>query len=104
MMKDDKLIISIMIEWKVIQERFIDAGANLKLYIKEQSRKISYTETTYLKQPSEPIKTKGVPKKVTPTESDNPTKWYPSYIEQVESHFLDSPNPKSIKKNQGCLH
>lgn len=70
----------------------------MKFNIKEQPWKIAYLETTYLKTPSESLKAKGAPKNVELTESDNSTKWSPSYLEHVDSHFPNSPSPKS-KKN-----
>lgn len=61
--KDDKSNISIKIKWTVIQERFMKVGDIVKLNIKDQLRKISYLETTNLKLPLEPFKTKGAPKR-----------------------------------------
>lgn len=40
--KDSKSKITIMGEWKVIQEIFLKAGDNMKLHIKEKMKKISY--------------------------------------------------------------
>lgn len=40
--EDDKLNISIIIECKVIKERFMKADNIMKLHIKEQFRKIAY--------------------------------------------------------------
>lgn len=70
---------------------------NMKLHIKEQLRKISYPETTDFKLPSEPVKTKGSPRKVKPTQSDKSMRRFLSYFEHVGSHFPDSPTPKSQK-------
>lgn len=72
-MKDDKSNISIMTEWEVIQERFMKADDIMKFHIKEPLRKIDCLETMDLKQPSELVKTKGVPKKVKQKQSDNST-------------------------------
>ncbi|XP_058752311.1 uncharacterized protein LOC131625468 [Vicia villosa] len=69
----------------------------MKLHIKEQPRKISYLDETNSKPPSELAKTKGAPKKVKPTQSDNSTRQSLSYFEHVDSHFPDSPTPKSQK-------
>ena len=57
--KSDQSSISILTEWKVIQEIFLKADDATKLHIKEQLRKIAFTETTDLKPPSQPVKTKG---------------------------------------------
>ncbi|XP_050895838.1 uncharacterized protein LOC127102518 [Lathyrus oleraceus] len=70
-MNDGKSNISILTEWEVIQERFLKADDNMKLHIKEQLRKISYPETTNTKPSSQPIKTKGVAKKMKPTPNAN---------------------------------
>lgn len=101
LMKDGKSNISILTEWELIQERFLKADENMKLHIKEQLRKIVYPETTCLKPLSQPLKTKGAPKKFKPTPSDNSMVHSPSYFEHVDKVFLDSPTPKSFKK---CLH
>lgn len=103
-MKDDKSNISIMIEWEAIQERFMKAGDIMKFHIKEKLRNISYPEKTNLKPLSEPVKTKGAPKKVKPTQSDNSARRSPSYFEHVDSNFPDSPTLKSQKKIQGSSH
>lgn len=50
--KDDKSNISIMIEQKVIKERFMKADDIMKLHIKEKLKKIAYPKTTNLKPPS----------------------------------------------------
>lgn len=60
-MKGDKSNISIMNEWRVIQERFMKVDDNMKFNIKEQLRKIAYPEITDLKPPLESVKTKGSP-------------------------------------------
>lgn len=70
---------------------------NMKFHVKEQSGKIFYPETMNLKPLSKSIKTKGTPKKVKSTESESSTKRSPSYFKHVDSHFLDSPTPKSQK-------
>lgn len=70
----------------------------MKLQINEQLQKIIYPKTTYLKPPSQPVKTKGAPKKVKPTQDDNSTKQSTSYFEHIDSYFQDSPTPKSQKK------
>lgn len=67
----------------------------MKLHIKKQLR--NYLEITDLKPHSEPVKTKDVPKKVKPTQSDNSTRRSPSYFEHVDSHFPDSLTLKSQK-------
>lgn len=59
--------------------------------------KISYPEIMDLKPHSEPVKIKGAPKKVKPTQSENSTRRSPSYFEHVNSHFPDSTTPKSQK-------
>lgn len=86
-----------MIEWEIIQDRFSKADDTMKFHIKERLRKILYPETTNLKPHSEPVKTKSAPKKVKPTQDDNPTKRHPSYFEHVDSHFLDYSTLKSQK-------
>lgn len=96
-MKDGKSNISILTEWEVIQAIFLKADDNMKLHIKKQLRKISYPETTNLKPPSQPVKTKGDPKKLKPISSDNSTVRPPSYSEHVDKVFSDSPTPKSQK-------
>lgn len=73
-MKDDKSHIFIMTEWKVIQERFMKPDDNINLHIKEKLRKIVYLKIMNLKPPSKLGKTKGVHKKVKPTQSDNYTR------------------------------
>ncbi|XP_058746429.1 uncharacterized protein LOC131619338 [Vicia villosa] len=70
---------------------------NMKLHIKEQLRKIGYPETTDMKQPSQPIKTKGASKKLKPTPNDNSTTRAPLYCEHVDKLFPDSSTPKSQK-------
>ncbi|XP_050887186.1 uncharacterized protein LOC127092367 [Lathyrus oleraceus] len=96
-MNDGKLNIFILIEREVIQERFLKADDNMKLHIKEQLRKISYPETTDMKSTSQPVKTKGSPKKMKPIPNDNSTTRSPSYFEYVDKNFLDSSTPKSQK-------
>lgn len=87
--------ISILKEWNVIQERFLKIDDNMKLQIKLSLRKIVYPETTYLKPPSQQVKTKYAPNKVKPTSSDKGC----SYFEHVYTLFLDSPTSKSQKKS-----
>ncbi|XP_050895711.1 uncharacterized protein LOC127102382 [Lathyrus oleraceus] len=67
----------------------------MKLHIKEQLRKISYLETTDMKPPSQPIKTKGAQNKMKPTLKENSTTRPPSYFEHVYKVFSDSPTLKS---------
>ncbi|XP_050886362.1 uncharacterized protein LOC127091721 [Lathyrus oleraceus] len=90
---DGKSNISILTEREVIQGRFLKADDNMKLHIKEQLKKISYPETTDMKTPSQPVKTKGAPKKMKPTPNDNLTTQSP--FEHVDKVFPDSPTPKS---------
>lgn len=59
--------------------------------------KIAYPETTDLKPPSQSVKTKGAPKKVKHTLSDNSTVQTPSYFEHVHI-FSRLPNSKIYKK------
>lgn len=96
-MKDGKLNISILTKWKVIKGIFLKENDNVKLYIKEQLRNISYLETINLKPSSQLVKTKYVPKKVKHTPSDNSTMWSPSYFKHVDNFFPHSPTPKSQK-------
>lgn len=84
-MKDVKSNISILTEWEVIQERFLEFYDNLKLHTKEQMRKIVYQETTYLKP-----QTKGAPKNVKPTSKDNSRMRPPSYFDY--KFYLDINN------------
>ncbi|XP_058783776.1 uncharacterized protein LOC131658507 [Vicia villosa] len=75
----------------------------MKLHIKEQLRKSGYPETTDTKPPSQPVKTKGAPKKLKPTPNDNSTTRSPSYCEHVDKLFPDSQTPKSQKSsNKGA--
>ncbi|XP_058775179.1 uncharacterized protein LOC131649432 [Vicia villosa] len=75
----------------------------MKLYIKEQLRKIRYLETTDMKPSSQLVKTKGHPKKLKPTPNGNLTTRSPSYCEHVNKIFPDSPTPKSQKSsNKGA--
>lgn len=71
---NDKLDISIMEEWEVIQENFFKFDYNMKLCIKEKICKIAYTKTIDIKPIVESIKTKGAIKKVKLTPNDNSTK------------------------------
>ncbi|XP_058753530.1 uncharacterized protein LOC131651281 [Vicia villosa] len=71
----------------------------MKLYIKEQLRKIGFPKTTDMKPPSQPVKTKGAQKKVKPTPNDNSTTRSPSYCEHVDKLFPNSPTPKSQKSS-----
>ncbi|XP_058776233.1 uncharacterized protein LOC131650548 [Vicia villosa] len=86
--------ISIISELEAIQERFSKADDNMKLYIKEKLRRIGFPETTDMKLPSQPVKTKGAPKKVKSTPNDNSTTRSPSYCEHVDKLFPNSPTPK----------
>lgn len=86
-MKDDKLNISILTKWEVIQDRFLKDDENTKLHIKEKTRKIAYPKTIDLKPPSQPVKTKDAPKKVKPTHIENSTTQSPSYFEHVDKLF-----------------
>lgn len=79
-MKDDKTNISLMTEWKMIQERFMKADDIMKFHIKEKLRKIAYPETTDSKPKSESVKTKGAHEKVKPAQSNNSTKQSLSYF------------------------
>lgn len=72
-MNDGKSNIFISTEWEVIQERFLKVGDNMKLHIKETLRKIAYPETTDMKPPSQPVKTKGAQNKMKLTPNDNLT-------------------------------
>src|SRR3954464_12611932 len=65
------------------------------MHIKKQLRKIAFPETTDLKPPSQPVKTKGAPKKFKITQDDTSTKRSSSYFEHVDASFPDSPTPKS---------
>ncbi|XP_058753208.1 uncharacterized protein LOC131626410 [Vicia villosa] len=89
--------ISIISELEVIQERFSKVDDYTKLYIKEQLRRIGFSETTDMKPSSQPVKTKGAPKKVRSTPNDNSTTRSPSYCEHVDKLFPDSLTPKSQK-------
>lgn len=70
---------------------------NMKIHIKEQVRKTTYSETTNLKTLSQSVKTKGAPKKVISTPSGNSTMWSPSYFKHVDKLFLNSSTSKSQK-------
>ncbi|XP_058727221.1 uncharacterized protein LOC131598655 [Vicia villosa] len=72
----------------------------MKLCFKEQLRRIGFSETTDMKPSSQPVKTKGAPKKVRSTPNDNSTIQSPSYYEHVDKLFLDSPTPKSQKSQK----
>ncbi|XP_058732571.1 uncharacterized protein LOC131604099 [Vicia villosa] len=50
-----------------------------------------------MKPLSQSVKTKGAPKKVKSTPNDNSTTRSPSYCENVDKRFPDSPTPKSHK-------
>ncbi|XP_058756378.1 uncharacterized protein LOC131629606 [Vicia villosa] len=93
----EKPNISITSELEAIKERFSKADDNLKLHIEEQLRKIEYPKTIDMKLPSQPVKTKGAPKKLKPTPNDNSTTRAPSYGEHVDKLFPDSLSPKSQK-------
>ncbi|XP_058771929.1 uncharacterized protein LOC131645297 [Vicia villosa] len=79
----------------------------MKLYIKEQLRRIGFREITDMKPLSQPVKTKGAPKKVKSTPNDNSITRSPSYCEHVDKLFPESPTPKSQKSqkssNKGAL-
>ncbi|XP_058768454.1 uncharacterized protein LOC131642199 [Vicia villosa] len=64
-----------------------------------QERKIGFPETTDMKSPSQPVKTKGAPKKLKLMPNDNYTTRDPSYCEHVNKLFPDSPTPKSQKSS-----
>lgn len=64
LMNDGKSNIFILKKWEVIQERFLKVDDNMKIHIKEQLRKIVNLKTTDMKSPSQPVKTKGAPKKI----------------------------------------
>ncbi|XP_058746508.1 uncharacterized protein LOC131619430 [Vicia villosa] len=53
---EEELNISITSELEAILERFSKADDNMKLYIKEQLRKIRFPKTTDMKPPSQPVK------------------------------------------------
>ncbi|XP_058741061.1 uncharacterized protein LOC131613405 [Vicia villosa] len=95
LLEREKSNISITSELEAIQERFLKADDNMKLHIKEQLQKIGYPETTDMN--SQPVKTKGAPKKLKPTPNDNSTTRAPSYCEHVDKLFPDSSTPKSQK-------
>src|SRR4051812_1550452 len=95
--KENDSKITISDELEVIMEKFAKADDTTKLHIKEQLRKIAFPETTDLKPPSQPIKTKGAPKKSKITQDDNSTKRAPSYFEHVDSslpEIQETPKPK----------
>lgn len=96
--KERKSSISIMTKLEFIQDRFLKGGDNMKLHIKEQMRKISYLETTDLNLSTKSIKSKGAPKKVKLTPSDNSSKRSPSYFKHVDTLFPYSPISQS-KRN-----
>ncbi|XP_050918616.1 uncharacterized protein LOC127136054 [Lathyrus oleraceus] len=58
---------------------------------------IAYLETTDLKPPSQPTKTKGDPKTLKPTLSDTSTVQSHSFFEHVKNVFSNSPTPKYQK-------
>ncbi|XP_058726465.1 uncharacterized protein LOC131597818 [Vicia villosa] len=95
LLEREKSNISITSELEAIQERFLKADDNMKLHIKEQLQKIGYPETTDMN--SQPVKTKGAPKKLKPTPNDNSTTRAPSYCEHADKLFPDSSTPKSQK-------
>ncbi|XP_058766511.1 uncharacterized protein LOC131640124 [Vicia villosa] len=92
--------ISIIFELKAIQERFSKADDNMKLIIKEQLRRIGFPETIDMIPPSQPVKTKGAPKKVKSMPNDNSITRSPSYFEHVDKRFPDSPTSKSQKSQK----
>src|SRR3954470_7110954 len=72
--KENDSKITISDELEVILEKFAKADDTTKMHIKEQLRKIAFPETTDLKPPSQPVKTKGAPKKSKITQDDTSTK------------------------------
>ncbi|XP_058726958.1 uncharacterized protein LOC131598363 [Vicia villosa] len=94
----EKSNISITSELEAIKERFSKADGTMN--IKEQLRKIGYPETTDMKPPSQPVKTKGAPKKLNPTPNEKSTKRSPSYCEHVDKFFPDSLTPKFQKSQK----
>src|SRR4051812_30407344 len=93
--KENDSKITISNELEVIMEKFAKADDTTKMHIKEQLREIAFPETTDLKPPSQPVKTKGAPKKSKNTQEDTSTKRSPSYFEHVDALFPNSPTPKS---------
>jgi len=85
--KENDSKITISDELEVIMEKFAKADDTTKMHIKEQLRKIAFPETTDLKPPSQPVKTKGAPKKSKITQDDTSTKRSPSYFEHVDASF-----------------
>src|SRR4051812_11227030 len=93
--KENDSKITISDELEVIMDKFAKADGTMKMHIKEQLRKIAFPETTDLKPPSQPVKTKGAPKKLKNTQEDTLIKRSPSYFEHADAFFPDSPTPKS---------
>src|SRR3954469_14034143 len=94
--KENYSKITISDELEVIMEKFAKADDTMKMHIKEQLRKIAFPETTDLKPPSQPVKTKGAPKKSKITQDDTSTKRSPSYFEHVDASFSEiHETPKS---------
>lgn len=65
---------------------------------------IACPKTTDLKLTSKSVKTKGVPKKIKLTQSDNSTRQSLSYFEHVDSHFSDSLIPEFQKSVLKGVH
>ncbi|XP_058783671.1 uncharacterized protein LOC131658391 [Vicia villosa] len=95
--------ISISTELEAIQERFSKVDDNIKLHIKEQLRKIGYPETTDMKPPSQPVKTKGASKKLKSTPINNSSTRSPSYCEHIDKTFPNSLTPKSQKSQKSSI-
>ncbi|XP_058776389.1 uncharacterized protein LOC131650704 [Vicia villosa] len=95
--KEKNQIALLLPNWKRYKSGFLKADDNMKLHIKEQLRTNGYPGITDMKPPSQPVMTKGAPKKLKPTPNDNSTTWAPSYCEHVYKLFPGSPTPKSLK-------
>ncbi|XP_058778673.1 protein FAR1-RELATED SEQUENCE 3-like [Vicia villosa] len=93
--KESDSKITISDELEEIMDKIYKADDTMKLHIKEQFRKIAFPETTDLKPPYQPLKTKGAPKTPKSSQDDTSTKRDPSYCEHVDALILDSPTPKS---------
>ncbi|XP_058749046.1 uncharacterized protein LOC131622012 [Vicia villosa] len=84
-------------------DKFSKADDTKKLHKKEQLQKIVFPETTDLKPPSQPDKTKGASRKSKSTQDNTSTKQNPSYSEHVDALISDSPTPKSkCSANKGA--
>src|SRR4051812_2758165 len=94
--KENDSKITISDELEVILEKFAKADYTTKIHIKEQLRKIAFPETTNLKPPSQPVKTKSAPKKSKITQDDTSTKRSPSYFEHFDASLPEiHETPKS---------